>query len=640
MRKRARLLASALLAIGLCRTAVAAEHVVHVQDHLFSSAESSSDLEVQIGDSVKWVWQASGHDVVGGVGGVANNTFDSNGLFSSGHEMTVVFDEAFVNAHPVSNDIYPYFCTPHFQMGMTGTVRVLYRRKEFTATPSGWQVVPANENESAVDCELTVNENETEITYSCESLPGLVSGALYTGAIGQAGSPISGCTFSSLSPPSGGCAVDSSIVTTIINGGAYIELQTASSKLRGQVTMAGGSFSVYGRVSLQSAQGVENVTMTAGTVEAVTDENGYFAFSDMPNGVYQIRGDIEGYQVLPLPGASPLVINNSHVYNRLFIATESTEKPPLDPEDFAPVDFEGDGITDPSTALKDFSQGILQLSRLSEAEAIQTEILGISALASVAADYDGDGLADRAVVSLQEGALKWNITASSSELESEIIFGDSKSRLLTGCDFNGDDADELSIVNGTRLLFRGTTSDTESEIVLPAVAKILKATCGDVNGDGVDEFIVLERRKGAASRRARARSAKSQDKIRAINVATGSSLLSVRVTNPKLLLAPDMNRDGKAEIAVLLQHSQRGKMMLEGRALGSRRKMKVELPKIRVISVATLRAADESAQPGILYVTPAGEVFAVNFLDNQREPLFSLEPEEALLRHRELIPVL
>lgn len=617
----------------------AIEHTVYVQDHSFDAGGGNSSLEINIGDSVKWVWLDSGHDVEGGSGGISNGTFSSGGLRNPGYEMIVLFDETFVDQNPVIGDVYNYFCTPHYEMGMTGSVRVLYRRKDFSANATGWQVVPPNENPAEVACTLTVNETETQISYSCGTLAGVESGGLYIGALGDQGTALTGCTFSTFNPPSGSCATDSDTVTSIIEGNAYIELRTSDSALRGQLTIEGGSFSVFGRVSLQSSQGVEGAQLSAGNHTILSGENGYFEFEDMPNGVYLIVGTLEGYEIEGLPGINPFMVNNAPVYNRLFIASEPSEEPPLLPADYAPLDFDGDGLSDPTTLLSDAAEGLIQRMRTSQSGGTSTALLGSSAINAVSADYDGDGVSDTASVMQHGTMLHWTIASSASQSDLEYMFGEIGDKLLSGCDFSGDGADDLAVIAGNRLTFREALTDAQSEVALAGVARILKASCGDVNGDGRDELLVQEKRKGGSAKRARSKKRSDNQKVRAIDVQSGAALLSLRVTNPKHILAPDLNRDGKAELAAIVPHKQKGKLRLEGRAEGSARKIQLTLPNLKAIIAGKFEASDSSVQPGILYQNPAGSVYSMNFLDNTETFLFALEAGEELLKDRILRPV-
>jgi plastocyanin len=86
---------------------------------------SPANLTAQVGDTVKWNWVSGLHDVVSGSGGIPNGIFDGGAATSvPGVHLTVVFDEAFLAANPVTNNKYDYFCVIHVGFGMVGSVKV------------------------------------------------------------------------------------------------------------------------------------------------------------------------------------------------------------------------------------------------------------------------------------------------------------------------------------------------------------------------------------------------------------------------------------------------------------------------------------------------------------------------------------
>lgn len=87
--------------------------------HTFSPAA----LDLRVGDTVHWVWQASGHTVTSGSDGNADGVFCSpndgtcTGAPTSSAGST--YDYRFTTP-----GTFPYFCRPHFDMGMIGSVTV------------------------------------------------------------------------------------------------------------------------------------------------------------------------------------------------------------------------------------------------------------------------------------------------------------------------------------------------------------------------------------------------------------------------------------------------------------------------------------------------------------------------------------
>lgn len=89
-----------------------------------------ADIEINLGDTVHWVWVSGFHNVESGTvvagGGVHDNHFRSgNPTSSAGTIFDWVFDQTFLLAHSISNHTYPYFCVVHAGLNMTGTITVL-----------------------------------------------------------------------------------------------------------------------------------------------------------------------------------------------------------------------------------------------------------------------------------------------------------------------------------------------------------------------------------------------------------------------------------------------------------------------------------------------------------------------------------
>jgi plastocyanin len=79
-------------------------------------------ITVHVGDTVRWRWASSGHNVVSGSGGTANGTFCSPNNQNCGSvlsESGTTYEHTFNNA-----GTFPYFCSAHQSFGMTGMVVV------------------------------------------------------------------------------------------------------------------------------------------------------------------------------------------------------------------------------------------------------------------------------------------------------------------------------------------------------------------------------------------------------------------------------------------------------------------------------------------------------------------------------------
>jgi len=94
---------------------VEAAQVVSVAADGFTFSPSS--FEIRAGDTVRWEWEAGGHNVKADTtpeGSDWSGTPDSD-LYSSGHTYSYTFD--------VPGE-YSYYCQPHRSSGMTGSFTV------------------------------------------------------------------------------------------------------------------------------------------------------------------------------------------------------------------------------------------------------------------------------------------------------------------------------------------------------------------------------------------------------------------------------------------------------------------------------------------------------------------------------------
>ncbi len=97
---------------------------VHVVEVRGDNTYFPDAVTIAVGDTVRWTWVGGFHDVKSGVGGVHDGNFDSGSPGVGLPDFDVVFDEAFLTANPMPDNIYPYYCSVHVAQGMDGTVTV------------------------------------------------------------------------------------------------------------------------------------------------------------------------------------------------------------------------------------------------------------------------------------------------------------------------------------------------------------------------------------------------------------------------------------------------------------------------------------------------------------------------------------
>ena len=83
---------------------------VQISSNQFSPAQ----VKIKVGETVRWTWGGGVHNVVSGTSCTDDGKFKSGAPVGGG-----TFDQKFETA-----GTFPYFCTPHCSMGMTGEVIV------------------------------------------------------------------------------------------------------------------------------------------------------------------------------------------------------------------------------------------------------------------------------------------------------------------------------------------------------------------------------------------------------------------------------------------------------------------------------------------------------------------------------------
>ena len=82
-----------------------------------------ANLTIHVGDTIHWVWDTSGHSVVSGTNGTADDRFcspDDSGCSSPPlSDAGATYDHTFTKA-----GTFPYYCSVHFALGMTGVIEV------------------------------------------------------------------------------------------------------------------------------------------------------------------------------------------------------------------------------------------------------------------------------------------------------------------------------------------------------------------------------------------------------------------------------------------------------------------------------------------------------------------------------------
>ncbi len=115
-------LPSTLLALATLAGGAAAQttHVVTLQSFSFDPVQ----LEIEVGDTVRWVWQVGLHNVESGFHGAYDGNFSSGPPQAAPNEFAVTFDQAYLDANPMEGGVYPYYCITHLFLLMYGRIVV------------------------------------------------------------------------------------------------------------------------------------------------------------------------------------------------------------------------------------------------------------------------------------------------------------------------------------------------------------------------------------------------------------------------------------------------------------------------------------------------------------------------------------
>lgn len=83
------------------------------------------DITIEVGDVVRWVWSNGDHTVTEGPGPIPTGGEAFNELLAPGQQVVqIVFDAQFLHDNPRPDNLYDYYCIPHFAFDMVGTVTV------------------------------------------------------------------------------------------------------------------------------------------------------------------------------------------------------------------------------------------------------------------------------------------------------------------------------------------------------------------------------------------------------------------------------------------------------------------------------------------------------------------------------------
>lgn len=317
----------------------------------------------------------------------------------------------------------------------------------------------------------------------------------------------------------------------------------------------------------------------------------------------------------------------------------------------APLDFDGDGISDLGVFENQGNDGSLNqlvyASVLSSDGSTVRVEYGKTDDYPVLGDYTGDGIADYAVVKVNELDLEWFIRDGATGDKTSSIFGTLDDTILGGCDFDGDEIVDKAVINSTSFRFEGSSNSeiTEVPLTFSFGTVIQSLSCGDIDGNETKELLILLKEKVQASvagkvshnRKKRRKKRKRtptptpsayEQYVRAVNLA-GDVSVNRSVQDVTGIVVADLNNDGVREIATHAKLT-RDISRLKFFSSDTDEPVNLDVSNFNDVSVLKLQASDGNVYDGLQLLTKTDEIKVMNFFDLREEPVFIDADREAL----------
>src|SRR5687768_7029991 len=171
-----------------------------------------ASVSINAGDTVTWTDQQGFHDTVSGSSGVPDGLWNSSAQFrrlmQPGESYSVTFNNP---------GTFPYFCTPHWPLGMVGSVQVIAAN-----SPPGISIIsPANGANFAAPADIAVQANAfdsdgsvTQVQFSLNGTPiGTLLAPPYSVTVSDLGP--GNYTFSAVATDNAGATGSASVSVTV-----------------------------------------------------------------------------------------------------------------------------------------------------------------------------------------------------------------------------------------------------------------------------------------------------------------------------------------------------------------------------------------------------------------------------------------
>jgi hypothetical protein len=339
-------------------------------------------------------------------------------------------------------------------------------------------------------------------------------------------------------------------------------------------------------------------------------------------------------RVMPLIVSSALVLITT---NGLGAFAQSNELP--EPSASAPLDFDGDGFSDPVVFVRqnDNSERQIQYTRFnsSDSSVFQDEI-GKREDLLASGIFTANGTTELITArALTDGNISWDVL-NEDGLRASRSFGSSASALIGGCDFDGDGLSDIAYLatDGLHVASVGSEAEWIMPITFAENSHLTDITCADTNADGLDELVVSE----ASEQVVVNEPPKFRYSARVIN-RDGTEVLAIAPRRQFKIVVADYDGDGNEEIGTYLtRRSVRPRITIFDET-GSITNIRVT--PFAQASAAVVPGVDNEPVPGLFLLGKFGEVYSYRMGDAATTLLMSGVSSDATLlsRSASIVPV-
>lgn len=283
------------------------------------------------------------------------------------------------------------------------------------------------------------------------------------------------------------------------------------------------------------------------------------------------------------------------------------------------LDFDGDGYSDVGIFDPSNPRSIVHSIFYSSDGSLRDSVGGNKKSKVAYGDYDGDGVSETVIIVKNRRLLEWHL-ASNSEAVKPIVFGRESDTYLGGCDFDGDRIDDPAVLtakNQLRYLSSANGSTVKVAVGLARGAKIRDLTCGDLNGDKLDDLLILSETVQPNKRR-------RQIILSAHSTLSRKALFSRKAPGAVNVIALDINSDQVDEAGYITRNKQFSQLNL----LIKDQTIQYSLPAMREFTVGSFMGENLAPYVGISLISTDSKLQVVNLRNGEVQTV--LEPAYVL----------